>query len=157
MNRYTLYLRLYCSVALACFVIVAVISELLNMPVIFKYLFRIIASLAIIAIGVTLRQRIDLYRGEEVVHGTTRWLLPSIGVLSLLATFVIAYQISFKFSCAVNFVYALAFVKIGDDESMNKKEHGSVGRTTRYDRFTFSIELAVMCGLVYLFLYIAKL
>ena len=158
MNRYTLYMRLHLAVSLICFVAVAVVSELLSIPVIFKYIIRVILSLATIAGGVKLRQQIELYGGEEAkVNRSTRWILPIISVLCLLATYAIAWLMSFKFLMSTLLVFSLAIVVVDVDESINKKEYSNEGRTTRYDTFIFLLELAVMCGLVYLFLYLSKL
>lgn len=158
MNRYTLYMRLHLVGSLACFVIVAVLSELLSIPVIFKYIIRVILSLATIAGGMKLRQQIELYRGEEAqVNRATRWIIPSIGVLCLFATYAIAWLITFKFLMSTVFMFCLAIVVVDVDEGINKKEYSNEGRTTRYDTFIFLIELAAMCGLVYLFLYLSKL
>ncbi len=158
MNRYTLYMRLHLAVSLACFVTVAVVSEWLSIPVIFKYIIRVILSLATIAGGVKLRQQIELYRGEEAqVNRATRWIIPSIGVLCLLATYAIARLMSFRFFMLTMLVFFLAIVVVDVDESINKKEYSNEGRTTRYDTFIFLLELAAMCACVYLSLYLSKL
>ena len=151
MSKRRLYMALYMATILLIFVCISIILEQISIFTV-KCLLLLCTILIVMRFTIPIRQRIALYSKNEPVIGTRRWVLSSAGAVTTIATFAVAWLVSFKFAALINIIIAISmyYAIIYNEESSDEPN-------AKECIIVYVAEQLLLCIMVYLGLYLAKL